>query len=829
MINLRVSLFAIVLVPFQLNAKPVAEVLMPHVSHQEILGAVFNKIERKGKTIIVSNYAHRAEFSTQGVIFKPSRGPTWHWQLTGTNNAIQPIINGNAIDYIHADYTERYLLKPHSIEQRFIIEQPYKTNHDLFIEGKIKSTGQFETAGNGWLWRDPQGVVSLGQVTVFDAKGNILPASMQTSAHYSRIRVAANTLKKAVYPVIIDPEIGSNDILLSVSDGNTGSVYRTPAISYNTTNNEYFAVWEKRTGTSAQRSEIFGQRVNGATGALLGNAVRLSDMGNGSLGYDAYRPTISYNTTDNEYLVVWFGDDNSGALVDGEFEIYAQRVNAETGAEIDADIRLSYMGTNDGDTAFRARDPVVSYNITNNEYLVTWSGDDDTAPLVDDEFEIYAQRVNAATGVSIDNAIRLSDMGPDGNVSFSASRPAISYNTTDNEYLVVWLGDDNSGALIDDEYEIFAQRINAANGAEIGGDIRLSDMGDDGDVAFGAYEPAVSYNVINNEYLVVWFGDDNSGALVDGEFEIFAQRINAASGTEIGGDIRLSDMGTSDGDTAFKANDPAVSYNASNNEYFVVWLADDDSVPLVDGEFEIFAQRINAANGTEIGGDIRLSDMGPNGVTGYGVAAPDVSYNATNNEYLAVWQGDEKTGSPFNTEFEIFAQRFAAPATLRFVNASPSVSEGAGSAQIEVQRAGDINSNNIVTVDFSSANGSAISPSDYIAASGTLTFNAGESSKMFTIGIVDNQNIDGDKTINLSLSNLQSNLGGIVPDLKRSSAILTIVDDDAPAPVNTAGGGGGGSIGMISLIALFLTALTTLNIGDIRSKLHLKNKNTTTG
>jgi Calx-beta domain len=812
MINLRIFLLAVVLLSFQLNAKPVAQVSIPQVSQQEVLEAVFNKIERKGKTIIVSNDAHRAEFSAQGIIFKPRRGPMWHWQLAGTSHAIQPVINGNAVDYIHGDYTERYLLKPHSIEQRFIIEQPYKTNHDLFIEGKIKSTGQFETAENGWLWRNPQGVVSLGQVTVFDAKGNILPASMQTRAQYSRIRVAASDLKTAVYPVIIDPEIGSNDILLSVSDGASGLVYRKPAISYNSANNEYFVVWEKRTSAL---SEIFGQRVNGATGALLGNAVRISDMGNGSPGYDAGNPAISYNATNNEYLVVWSGEDNSGELVKGEFEIYAQRVNAETAAEIGVDMRLSNMGTNDGDTAFSAVSPAVSYNITNNEYLVIWRGDDDTAPLIDNEFEVYAQRVNAATGASIGNATRLSDMGPDGNASFSARQLAIRYNITDNEYLVVWSGDDNSGALVDGEFEIFAQRINAASGAEIGVDIRLSDMGSDGDVAFGAFEPAVSYNVINNEYLVAWSGDDNSGALVDGEFEIFAQRINAASGAEIDGDIRLSDMGTNDGDSAFKAYTPAVSYNSSNNEYFVVWRADDDTAPLVDGEIEVFAQRLNAGNGAEIGGDIRLSDMGPNGVSNYTVFEPDVSYNATNNEYLAVWQGDEKTGSTFNTEFEIFAQRFAAPAVLRFVNASPSVSESAGSIQIEVQRAGD-DSNNIVTVDFSSANGTAVSPSDYTTANGTLTFNAGVNSKIFTIAINDNQDIDGDKTINLSLSNLQSSLGGIALDLKRSSAIVTIVDDDAPAPVNTASGGGGGSVGISSLIALFLSVLAKFNIGRIK-------------
>ena len=48
----------------------------------------------------------------------------------------------------------------------------------------------------------------------------------------------------------------------------------------------------------------------------------------------------------------------------------------------------------------------------------------------------------------------------------------------------------------------------------------------------------------NNEFLVVWQGDDNSGSLVEGEEEIFGQRLNAATGAAVGNnDFRISDMG----------------------------------------------------------------------------------------------------------------------------------------------------------------------------------------------------------------------------------------------------------------------------------------------
>ncbi len=66
----------------------------------------------------------------------------------------------------------------------------------------------------------------------------------------------------------------------------------------------------------------------------------------------------------------------------------------------------------DGNVSFAALNPAVAYNAMNNEYLVVWSGDDDTAPLVDEEFEIFGQRIDAATGAAIGtNDFRISDMG----------------------------------------------------------------------------------------------------------------------------------------------------------------------------------------------------------------------------------------------------------------------------------------------------------------------------------------------------------------------------------------------------------------------------------
>lgn len=80
-----------------------------------------------------------------------------------------------------------------------------------------------------------------------------------------------------------------------------------------------------------------------------------------------------------------------------------------------------------------------------------------------------------------------------------------------------------------------------------------------------------------------------------------------------------------------------------------------------------------------------------------------------------------------------------------------------------------------VTVDYATSDGTAVAGVDYTAASGTLTFAAGETSKTFTVDITDNATYDGNITVNLALSNpVDATLG------TPNTALLTIVDDDAP-------------------------------------------------
>jgi len=433
-----------------------------------------------------------------------------------------------------------------------------------------------------------------------------------------------------------------------------------PAVAYNSQANEYLVVWsgdEETDWLVDGEFEIFGQRVNAATGELIFSDFRISDMDGRNADYDAYTPAVAYNSTDNQYLVVWSGDDTIGSLVDEEFEIWGQRLQY-TGAEAGDNFRISDMGP-DGNANYGAYNPAVAYNSTNNEFLVVWDGDDNTDSLVNGEFEIYGQRLNASGTEVGTNDFRLSDMGPHGDAVYDAFFPAVAYNSTDNQYLVVWQGDDNTSPLVNGEFEIFGQRLNATGGGLGTNDFRISDMGPNGNTAYGGYLPAVAHNSQANEYLVVWRGNDNTAPLVASEYEIFGQRLNATGGEVGANDFRLSDMGP-DGNGNYEAYyDPAVAYNSTANEYLVVWSGDDNTGSLVDGEYEIYGQRLDASGAEAGDNDFRLSDMGPDGNTAYDASYPAVAFGSTANEYLVVWEGDDNTGPLVDNEYEIFGQQFS--------------------------------------------------------------------------------------------------------------------------------------------------------------------------
>jgi hypothetical protein len=311
-------------------------------------------------------------------------------------------------------------------------------------------------------------------------------------------------------------------------------------------------------------------------------------------------PAVVWNPIAREYLVVW---EDWRDLSSRGSDIYGQRVSAG-GSLLGPNFRIS-GGAADGSD----RDPAVVWNQTANEYLVVW---DDGRDLYVRGSDIYGQRVDAG-GTLLGFNLRICGAAAYG----YEDAPAVAWNETANEYLVVWQDERNKGNRGPD---IYAQRV-AADGKLMGFNRRIS-----GAAGTGYDEaPAVAWNQATNQYLVVWQDARNFAARGS---DIYAQRV-AADGKLVGFNRRISGRAATDSEVR-----PEVVWNRTANQYFVVWQ------DWRTGDSDIYGQRVGAGGGL-VGFNRRISGA----ATTSDNYRPTLAWNETANQYLVVWSDFRNSGT----------------------------------------------------------------------------------------------------------------------------------------------------------------------------------------
>lgn len=112
---------------------------------------------------------------------------------------------------------------------------------------------------------------------------------------------------------------------------------------------------------------------------------------------------------------------------------------------------------------------------------------------------------------------------------------------------------------------------------------------------------------------------------------------------------------------------------------------------------------------------------------------------------------------------------------FRFSSAEYAVSESGVNALISVLRTGTpLALSNTVTVSFATSDGTANAGIDYVATNGVFTFTNGQTARSFQVRIIDDTEIEGDQTVNLTLSNPIGEAAIVEP----GSATLSIIDND---------------------------------------------------
>jgi hypothetical protein len=474
----------------------------------------------------------------------------------------------------------------------------------------------------------------------------MLDAQSSKSREQRPVVAAENNLSQKVASLLV----GANFRISQTSAAGANRAARNPAIAFNPDDNEYLVVWEGN-GLSGSNmgmvDEILGRRINAATGEAVGADFRISNTSDGGKDHSAFGPKVVYNRTSHEYLVVWHGTGTQESPAN-VFEIYGQRLN-RSGGEEGKDFRISR--TTDlgkiNDTFVRASARAsIAWNSVANQYLVVWDAMGQPDEVI--RVEVYGQLLDN-TGGAVGKNFRISNTTDQG-AQFNAGSPQVAYNATNNQYLVVWSGP----SKVKSQNEIWGQGL-SAKGEQLGkgdGDILISQVTTNIGADRDASGPQVIYNGSSNEYLVVFQANAVAGVDNVQANEVFGQRINAATLSEIGpNDFRISNTPGSFKD---RADNPRAAFNDQDKEYLVVWRGIRRDVPS-----EVFGQRVSLT-GTEIDADFQVSNVAAAGKD-RAVNLSAVAYNAAAGEYLAVWEGDGLPGPASRRVSEIFGQRIKLP------------------------------------------------------------------------------------------------------------------------------------------------------------------------
>jgi hypothetical protein len=133
-----------------------------------------------------------------------------------------------------------------------------------------------------------------------------------------------------------------------------------------------------------------------------------------------------------------------------------------------------------------------------------------------------------------------------------------------------------------------------------------------------------------------------------------------------------------------------------------------------------------------------------------------------------------------NAVFNNYGTIGTASGAVQFASASCSVSEGGGSASVQVSRTGGCSG--AMTVNYATVGGTAVAGTDYIATNGTLSFAPWQTSATFAVPIMNSGVAGPDKTVNLALSNPTggASLGS------SANAVLTIINDNGASRMKIA-------------------------------------------
>ena len=309
--------------------------------------------------------------------------------------------------------------------------------------------------------------------------------------------------------------------------------------------------------------------------------------------------------------------------------------------------------------------------------------------------------------------------------------------------------------------------LSAASGKEVTVDYATAD----GTASSGSDYTAASGTLTfsagdTSKALTVSITDDS----VDEDNETFTVSLSSPSNAALGSTMS-STVTIEDDDAASARVDLSISPTSLREDAGATTMR-------VTGTLDAAARTDSTGVSVSVGGQAATLTIAAEQTSGY----VDVSFTPANNTLDEPDRSVSVTGSAAGltvTDTSFTVEDDDDPPTVSLSSSTEAVGEGAGSVSLTVSLSAA--SGKEVTVDYATADGAAASGSDYTAASGTLTFSAGDTSKTLTVSITDDSVDEPNETFTVSLSSPSNTALG-----STASSTVTIEDDDASPTVTLA-------------------------------------------
>ena len=369
--------------------------------------------------------------------------------------------------------------------------------------------------------------LAYGPVLAIDAQGETLALTPTLKNKQFEIRVPDAWLRRAEFPVVIDPVIGPATLVTTLQGD-----ARWPASASDGTN--FLTAW-------SWNSDLYAQLSDG-NGDPVGAMFPVTQAPHSQSGVE-----VLYNPVADEYLVAWW-DKRYGS---GEYALFARRVSTNSlllGAEMQVSDLQPNLGLHGG---------IEGAVSEAGQVLLVWSH-------LGSSYDVFGQMLDSSGQLS-GGVITMTTAGQ------AQRRPEVAYDDQSDTFLVVW--EDYQGG---NEYDLYGQRLNASGGLLGGHQLLVDASGQD------LQDPALAANDAG-QFMLVWYKEETSS-----DYDIYGLPITATSGAT-GSVIDFGTGGSKDHSpaiTAVSTTTYQVAWTENAHELHVRQVGSDGSL-LGSGSVEI--------------------------------------------------------------------------------------------------------------------------------------------------------------------------------------------------------------------------------------------------